>query len=233
MARECKHSLGGGRAVPSFPPAQDRLRQAQGELRKRHWTKPVRTELRRSMNTHEWALFLIPRLSSFSLCLVLLSSSLASALPWNDDMYWQPGLEAGTAVRPPVANSVPTTGIEPPISSRITERIKAGLRVQNPVEATEQSIQNGKELFRIYCTMCHGQQGKGDGPMVGKVMPSSNLHAERIQRQKDGYLYATIRSGGLVMPAYQHAISTKERWDIVNYVRYLQQQSQQEAEQSQ
>ncbi len=176
------------------------------------------------------------RLSCFSLGLGLLSVTLAHALPWNDDMYWQPELEAGTAAQPPVANSVPTTGIEPPISSRITERMKAGLRLRNPVEATPRSVHNGKVLFRIYCELCHGAQGRGDGPMVGKVMPSSNLHAERIRNQKDGYLYATIRSGGLVMPAYQHALSTTERWDIVNYVRHLQQQlqqSQQEAQQSQ
>ena len=158
------------------------------------------------------------------LSLGLFSVAVAHALPWNDDMYWQPELEAGTAAQPPVAGSVPKTGIEPPMSSRLTERIKAGLRVQNPVEPTPRSIQNGQELFRIYCVMCHGEQGKGDGQMVGKVMPSSNLHAERIRNQKDGYLYATIRSGGLVMPAYQHALSTTERWDLVNYVRHLQQQ---------
>ena len=61
--------------------------------------------------------------------------------------------------------------------------------------------------------------------MVGKVVPSSDLHTERIRNQKDGYLYATIRSGGLVMPAYRHALSTTERWDLVNYVRHLQQQA--------
>ncbi len=150
--------------------------------------------------------------------------AVAHALPWNDDMYWQPELEAETAARPPVANSVPITGIEPPMSSRITERIQAGLRIRNPVESTPQSIQNGKDLFRIYCAMCHGEQGRGDGQMVGKVVPSSDLHVERIRNQKDGYLYATIRSGGLVMPAYQHALPTTERWDLVNYVRHLQQQ---------
>ena len=110
------------------------------------------------------------------------------------------------------------------MSSRITERIKAGLRVRNPVKSTPQSLQNGKGLFRIYCAMCHGEQGRGDGQMVGKVVPSSDLHTERIRNQKDGYLYATIRSGGLVMPAYQHALSTTERWDLVNYVRHLQRQ---------
>ena len=163
-------------------------------------------------------------LIGLSLGLGLFCVTSVHALPWNDDMYWQPELEAGTAARPPVAGSVPTTGVEPPMSSRLTERIKTGLRVRNPVEPTPQSIQNGEGLFRIYCAMCHGEQGRGDGQMVGKVVPSSDLHTERIRNQKDGYLYATIRSGGLVMPTYQHALSTAERWDLVNYVRHLQQQ---------
>ena len=163
--------------------------------------------------------------AGLSLGLGFLCVAVAHALPWNNDMYWPPEREAGTAARPPVAGSVPTTGIEPPMSSRITERIKAGLRVQNPVASTPQSIRNGQGLFRIYCAMCHGRQGRGDGQMVGKVVPSSDLHTERIRNQKDGYLYATIRSGGLVMPAYRHALSTTERWDLVNYVRHLQQQA--------
>ena len=51
--------------------------------------------------------------------LFFLSVPSAYTLPWNDDMYWQPELEAGTAAQTPAAHSVPTTGIEPPISSRI------------------------------------------------------------------------------------------------------------------
>ena len=153
-------------------------------------------------------------------------STVAHALPWDTDMYWQPALEEGTSLRRPATDAVPTTGIEPPIPRRITDRIKAGLRLRNPTKSTEQSITSGKRLFGLYCSMCHGTEGKGDGPMVGKVMPSSDLHANRIKRQKDGYLYATIRSGGLVMPGYGHALSQTERWDLVNYIRHLQKHSQ-------
>ena len=46
----------------------------------------------------------------------------------------------------------------------------------------------------------------------------------RIKGQKDGYMYATIRSGGIIMPSYGHALSVAERWDIVNYLRHLQDQ---------
>ncbi len=162
-------------------------------------------------------------------CLALMWTTwgtVVHALPWDNDMYWQPTLEEGTSLKPPVTDTVPTTGIEPPIPRRITDRIKAGLRLRNPTKSTEQSITSGKRLFGLYCSMCHGTEGKGDGPMVGKVMPSSDLHANRIKRQKDGYLYATIRSGGLVMPGYGHALSQTERWDLVNYIRHLQKHSQ-------
>lgn len=157
------------------------------------------------------------------ICLVgLARSPWVYALPWNDDMYWQPELEAGTAARPPAARSVPTEGSEQPGSARIGARMRAGVRLRNPVPATPGSIGNGKTLFGTYCATCHGPDGRGDGPMVGKVMPSSDLHTTRLRNQRDGYLYATIRSGGLVMPAYAHALSVEERWDVVNYLRALQ-----------
>lgn len=158
-------------------------------------------------------------------CLVgLIRVPWTHALPWNDDMYRQPELEAGTAARPPAARSVPTEGIEPPGSARIGARMRAGLRLRNPVAATTKSIRNGKALFGTYCATCHGPRGRGDGPMVGTVMPSSDLHTARLRTQRDGYLYATIRSGGLVMPAYGHALSVEERWDVVNYLRVIQQE---------
>ena len=57
---------------------------------------------------------------------------------------------------------------------------------------------------------------------MGKGIPSSDLHTARIKGQRDGYMYATIRSGGIIMPSYGHALSVAERWDIVNYLRHLQ-----------
>ena len=154
----------------------------------------------------------------------LLAAERVDSLPWNTDMYGQSALEAGTAPRAPQDNTIPATGAEPPMSSRMSVRIRAGLTLRNPVTSTERSLATGKALFNIYCTPCHGSQGKGDGPVVGQGIPSSDLLADRIKQQKDGYLYATIRSGGIIMPSYNHALSTKERWDIVNYVRQLQQQ---------
>ena len=156
--------------------------------------------------------------------LAILAAERGHSLPWNTDMYGQPELAVGTAPQPPPAHSVPTTGVEPPLSARMSARIRAGLRLSNPNPASAESLASGKALFQIYCTACHGLQGRGDGPVVGKGIPSSDLHATRIKGQKDGYMYATIRSGGIIMPSYGHALSITERWDIVNYLRHLQDQ---------
>ena len=154
--------------------------------------------------------------------LTILIAERGHSLPWNTDMYGQPELAVGTAPKPPPAHSVPTTGAEPPMSSRMSARIRAGLRLSNPNPVSAESLASGKALFEVYCTACHGPQGRGDGPVVGKGIPSSDLHTARIKGQKDGYMYATIRSGGIIMPSYGHALSVAERWDIVNYLRHLQ-----------
>ncbi len=155
---------------------------------------------------------------------VVLAAQHGHSLPWNTDMYGQPELAVGTAPQPPPPHTVPATGIEPPMSARMSARIRAGLRLRNPGPTSAESLASGKTLFQIYCTACHGPYGRGDGPVVGRGIPSSDLHAARIKRQKDGYIYATIRSGGIIMPSYGHALSIKERWDIVNYLRHLQEQ---------
>ena len=38
----------------------------------------------------------------------------------------------------------------------------------------------------------------------------------------DGYLYGTIRNGGIAMPSYADAMSAHERWQVVTFVRSLQ-----------
>ncbi len=153
---------------------------------------------------------------------LVLSVQPGHSLPWNTDMYGQSGLAAGTAPQAPPAHTVPTTGAESPGSARMSARIRAGLGLTNPRPASAESLASGKALFQIYCTACHGPSGRGDGPVVGRGMPSSDLHTARITSQKDGYVYATIRSGGIIMPGYGHALSITERWDIVNYLRHLQ-----------
>jgi mono/diheme cytochrome c family protein len=95
-----------------------------------------------------------------------------------------------------------------------------------------ESLENGRFQYERYCATCHGDDGSGDGPisMVGELRgPFGGVlaiagPASIAKIRSDGHLYSMIRYGRRRMPAYQR-IGSDDRWDIVNYLRYLNGQS--------
>lgn len=96
----------------------------------------------------------------------------------------------------------------------------AGL--QNPVAADARSLHNGRMYYSINCAVCHGDAGKGDGPiMKAKAIFPPPLMGASAEGRSDGYLWGIIRNGRGAMPSYNR-IEEMDRWDVVNYVRGLQ-----------
>lgn len=92
----------------------------------------------------------------------------------------------------------------------------------NLVRPTPESIAVGKEHFQVYCTPCHGEGGKGDGPVAARFIPPPDLTNAGLQKARtDGYWHSYIRVGGVIMPSYGEALSSEESWQIVNYLRTL------------
>lgn len=127
------------------------------------------------------------------------------------DMHDQPSYKAqeGPRLYSP-EGSVPVQGLEVLVSESPA----------NPIARTEDSEEKGKSLFAINCAMCHGPEGRGDGP-VGKkwLVPPANLHKKRIQDLQDGELFKRITAGYGTMPGLKKRIPPEDRWHIVNYVR--------------
>jgi mono/diheme cytochrome c family protein len=107
-------------------------------------------------------------------------------------------------------------GKEPAVSR------EEGAKIKNPIPPTAKSIENGERLFRIYCSVCHGADGRGMGLVASKFVPPPDITSEFFKKRTDGFLSETIRRGGPLMPGQGEALSPKERWDIVNYLRSLQ-----------
>ena len=161
------------------------------------------------------------RLLTFALCILLFSLNLlivsdtAHGWPWNTDMYNQPSVKPQERPMQLPAQSVSNKGWERPLDRKTAAQI-----LTNPAAATSESIQRGNALFQTHCTPCHGPEGQGDGEVARKYIPPANLK-HIAAKYTDGYLYATIRNGGAIMPSYGERFSPQERWDIVNYIRHL------------
>lgn len=159
-------------------------------------------------------------------------------ITWIRNMYHQPKYEMQSygayyederAMRPPVDGTISR---ETPIDPRVAHgRLEddTGYVPTIPQEAIErnggmqQMLARGQERFGIYCAVCHGFDGAGQGMVVkhGFVMPPT-YHQDRIRHMPDGQLYATIENGVRNMPAYGPQVPTYDRWAIVAYVRALQ-----------
>lgn len=156
-------------------------------------------------------------LSYIAAALVVAAPSVASAMPWSWDMFAQPN-KRSQKVKPIAMpeGTVYNSGKPLPIKDRA-----AAAKVKNPIEPTAQSIERGKARYAIYCATCHGDAGKGDGPVGQKYVAPTDLSGEYVQKKADGEIYYTITYGGLaIMPSYGDSVAAQDRWHIVNYIKH-------------
>lgn len=91
-----------------------------------------------------------------------------------------------------------------------------------PISATSRSIKEGGNLYQIYCAMCHGAKGLGNGPVGNKFIPNpADLTSARVQQLSDQEIFLRITNGFQTMPAFKKDLSSEERWHIINFVRTL------------
>jgi mono/diheme cytochrome c family protein len=92
-----------------------------------------------------------------------------------------------------------------------------------PFPVTEEIVRRGKERYEIFCAMCHGATGFGDGMIVrrGYRRPPS-YHTDQLRQAPVGHYFDVITNGWGSMPRYDSMIPVTDRWAIVAYIRALQ-----------
>jgi mono/diheme cytochrome c family protein len=104
--------------------------------------------------------------------------------------------------------------------------LAAEANLKNPLAGnmSNEILLVGKAKYEIYCGICHGNTGKGDGSIAQYLNRKPPvLVDDRVRAFKDGRYYHVIVEGQGLMMGYGSQIhSEQDRWAIVNYIRKLQ-----------
>ncbi len=145
--------------------------------------------------------------------IILVAAGAATlAFPWTRNMYTGPVVLPQVAPRVPVEDTIAVDG--PQILDRLSSQ---GL--PNPRPNTPEVRDEGAWLYGVYCAVCHGATGQGDGQIAEHYTRMPNLSAPYVQNYTDGWIYSIIREGGRSMPAFASSMSVDERWALVHFVR--------------
>ena len=142
------------------------------------------------------------------------------AQDWDAD---KPGMRANMV---PPANTAPR-GYTP--YKYTGNPVDAEAKLKNPLadDFSPKTLSLGKAKYEIYCMVCHGPEGKGDGPVAAKfLIPVKALISAQAKGYKDGRIFHVMTEGQGLMGSYANQITDENtRWAIVNYVRTLQKSS--------
>ncbi len=121
------------------------------------------------------------------------------------------------------------------------EDVKESITIPPEITITKEGIHAGAQLFQQHCLLCHGKEGKGDGPLAKQVndvwgypiqpanftLPAGEPGGVKLGHDSK-HLFTTIMTGvgGDPMPAFQDQLISAEVWNLVHYVQSLRVQAQ-------
>ena len=96
----------------------------------------------------------------------------------------------------------------------------AKVNLTSPLLNNEDNLANGKKMYEIYCSVCHGSKGDGNGILMEREkflgIPS---YADRDITE--GSIYHVLMYGINLMGSHAGQVNDEERWQISQYVLKL------------
>ena len=98
--------------------------------------------------------------------------------------------------------------------------------IDNPYPISTEGLARGKELYEVFCGICHGNKGDGLGHLARDGSPypvaPANLLLPLFTEASNGRFYHAIMYGKNKMGAYKDKVGYEERWQVIHYIRSLQ-----------
>ena len=131
-----------------------------------------------------------------------------------------PNFKSGAGAQKPVDGTIFRGEVPYEIANNEEGYNLAKNTLKSPLEVNEKNLKNGKAMFTIYCAVCHGDKGDGQGILVKreKFLGVPNYKDREIT---EGSIYHVIMYGRNMMGSHASQLTNKERWQIVQYVQKL------------
>lgn len=136
--------------------------------------------------------------------------------PYTENPFFEDGLTSQLPVEGTIARGV--TVYDFPNTEEGYQMAKDSLK--SPLPINEKNLAKGKQNFEIYCAVCHGNTGNGEGILVKneKFLGVPDFKDRDIN---EGVTYHVIMYGRGMMGSHASQLTEKERWQIVQYVDTL------------
>lgn len=138
------------------------------------------------------------------------------------ETYGEAAFPNGVEAQLPVQGSIPRGFVPFDIENSTAGYDLAKASLNSPLDSTQVDLNRGKELYDIYCGICHGNKGNGQGNLVKREkilgIPSYDDAGRAINA---GSIYHTIYYGKNAMGSYANQLNEEERWQVVSYVLKL------------
>ncbi|WP_299568078.1 cytochrome c [uncultured Pedobacter sp.] len=152
-------------------------------------------------------------------------------IAYNQDQPNKNFANGATSQTPP-ANTKPVDYIRYEYPNT-KEGYEASVALVNPLALTEKNLVEGKHLYTVFCSPCHGEKGDGQGHIVKldkgisgvPAFHGADANSSRgglTQDMAAGKIYHTIMYGLNAMGSHASQLSPEERWKVVMYVQQLQ-----------
>ena len=138
------------------------------------------------------------------------------------ETYGEAAFPNGVEAQLPAEGSIPRGFVPFDIENTTEGYTLAKTTLTSPLGSTSVDLERGKELYDIYCGICHGNKGDGQGNLVKREkilgIPSYDDAGRAIT---EGSIYHTIYYGKNAMGSYANQLNEEERWQGVSYVLKL------------
>ncbi len=92
----------------------------------------------------------------------------------------------------------------------------------SPVPADAASVARGRDIYAESCAMCHGVQGRGDGPLARTMVPRPadfRIHMAEGHTPEQLFEWTTNGVPDTAMQGFANELSVEDRWHVISYLQ--------------